>query len=76
MLNKLLSDNCETIIIRKRGGKLFRIVTKCSECIRIKSKKFDDTFTILPHEMYQMVLNKIYINYTIGIKFTNLSKNI
>ena len=77
MCNGLLSDNFEPIIIRKTGRKIFRIETRCSECKRIKSKKFCDTFNKLPHEMYQLVLNKIYIDYTpSGIKFTDLSKNV
>ena len=77
MCNGLLSDNFEPIIIRKTGRKIFRIETRCSECKKIKSKKFCDTFNKLSHEMYQLVLNKIYIDYTpSGIKFTDLSKNV
>ena len=73
MCNGLLSNNLEPIIIRKTGRKIFRIETRCSECKRIKSKKFCDTFNKLPHEMYQLIQNKIYIDYTkSGIKFTDL----
>ena len=55
--NGLLSNNLDPIIIRKTGRKLFRIETKCSECKRIKSKKFCDTFNKLPYEMYQLIQN-------------------
>ena len=73
----LLSDNFEPIIIRKTGRKIFRVETRCSECKRIKSKKFCDTFNKLQHEMYQLVLNTIYIDYTpSGINFTELSKSL
>ena len=77
MCNGLLSGNFDPIIIRKTGRKIFRIETRCSECKRIKSKKFCDTFNKLPHEMYQLIQNKIYIDYTpSGIKFTDLSKTV
>ena len=55
--NGLLSNNLDPIIIRKTGRKIFRIETKCSECKRIKSKKFCDTFNKLPYEMYQLIQN-------------------
>ena len=77
MCNGLLSGNFDTIIIRKTGRKIFRIETRCSKCKRIKSIKFCDTFNKLQHEMYQLILNKIYINYSpSGIKFTDLSKTV
>ena len=77
MCNGLLSDNFEPIIIRKTGQKIFRIEIRCSECKKIKSKKLCDTFNKLQHQMYQLIFNKIYIDYTpSGIKFTDLSKNV
>ena len=71
--NGLLSGNFDPIIIRKTGRKIFRIETRCSECKSIKSKKFCDTFNRLPYEMYQLIKNKIYIDYSpSGIKFIDL----
>ena len=49
MCNELFSDNFEPIIISEPGRKIFRIETRCSECKKIKSKKFCDTFNKLPH---------------------------
>ena len=73
MCNGLLSNNIEPIITRKTERKIFRIEPKCSECKRIKSKKFCDTFNKLPYEMYQLIQNKIYIYYTpSGVKFIYL----
>ena len=71
--NGLLLNNFDHIIIRKTGRKIFRIETRCLECKRVKSKKFCDTFNRLPYEMYQLIQNKIYVDYTpSGIKFTDL----
>ena len=35
-----LTENCEPIIIRKTGRKLFRIETNCSHCQKRKVKCF------------------------------------
>ena len=68
-----ITDNCGAIIIRKTGKKLFRISTNCSKCSKFKSKKFCDTFTKLPNDMYKLTSNKIYVDYTsTGIRFVDL----
>ena len=69
-MEALLSIRCYMCNGLLSGQKIFRIETRCSECKRIKSKIFYDTFNKLLQEMYQLILNKIYIDYTpSGIKF-------
>ena len=72
-----VTDNSSEIIIRKTGNKIFRISTSCQECGKYKSKMFCDAFNMLPRDMYQLINNKIYIDYLPnGIRFTEIDKTI
>ena len=68
-----ITNNSNSIIIRKTGKKLFRISTNCAECSKFKSKMFCDNFNKLPNDMYKLTSNKIYFDYTsTGIRFVDL----
>ena len=52
-----MSNNINIIIICKT----FRITTNCDQCGKFKSKVFCDTFNKLPYDLYNIILNKLYV---------------
>ena len=56
-----MTNNIDIIIICKTRRKLFHIETNCDQCGKFKSTVFCDTFNKLLFELYNIILNKLYV---------------